>query len=206
VNTVFTDAPARLSPNDIVSTPKTWATLDYRTNEADFFESTVTSTITRAGTVHGLAHWFEATLHEDIRFATPPGDAEVYARTILPLAEPVAVDQGDEIEVTLRVDGRGSRWAWDLAHTPSRGARREFRHATFLGTPIDAATLLRESSTYRPARSSRGERAFHVLERMTGDHSVTDLRDGLAATLAGGSPLRDGVLDEVREIVARYGR
>jgi protein arginine N-methyltransferase 1 len=213
-NTVFDDRERSLLTSDVLSTEAAWGLLDYRICDGSPLERTVDLAFTRAGTAHGLAIWFEATVTEDIRYSTAPGSRLTYARTYLPLTAPVAVRRGDSARVTVRADVRGSRWAWDTrildadaAGGAAAATKADFRQSTFFGAPTSAADLLRQSTSARPVRSPHGEFARHVLDAMDGTRTVRELADG-APKPAGAKAARAStdLLDEVREIVARYAR
>lgn len=206
LNSVFTDAPASIPSSDVLSEPAVWTEIDYRTSDADMFSGTVEVPCVRRGEAHGLALWFEATILDDIAFSTAPGSNVVYARTFLPLLEPVRVENGDRAEVTLRVDTRGTRWAWDTRISRAGRALHSFRQATFFGMATDSAALVRESTSHRPKRSARGDRALRILESMDGERSVGDLAAVARDLMPAESPARAGVLDEVRDLVGRYAR
>jgi hypothetical protein len=108
--------------------------------------------------------------------------------------------------VTIRVDQRGSRWAWDWEIAGADGTPRTHRQTTFFGTPADATTLVRASSAHCPTRSERGERLLRILQDMNGERSVAELAERAREQLPDDSPLRAASIDEVRNAVARYGR
>lgn len=206
LNNVYNDSSARLAANDVLSAPRCWTEIDYRTTVDEIFEATFETEMARGGTAHGLAVWFETTVHADITLSAAPGTALPYSRMFLPLLEPTRVSSGDRARVTIRVDHRGTRWGWDWEIAGANGAPRAHRQTTFFGTPADATTLVRASSTHCPARSARGDRLLHVLEDMDGERSVAELAERARAQLAEDSPVRAAILDEVRDAVARYAR
>lgn len=207
LNYSYSDNPAPLSASDLLTGGAAWATLDYTTSDGGVLEGDVELVATRQGTAHGLAVWFEATIHEDIGFTTAPGWPLAYGRIFLPLLEPVRLGHGDRARVTLRADVKGDRWAWETTLLDEAGAEKaRFRQSTFFGTPTSPEALLRDSSTHRPELSERGAQVRRLLESMDGQRSVAELADALAASLPEGSPARARALDEVRDVVGRYGR
>lgn len=199
LNAVYDDDGRPVAANQLLSDGKAWAELRYGEDYQPVVEGTVELTARRGGTAHGLALWFEATVADGIAYSSAPGNVSVYNRMLLPLLEPVSLDFGDIARVTVRVDVRGERWAWDTEVLQSGGApRRRFRQANFLGKPTSPEALLRESSTYTPRPSPRGERAKKALGLMDGNRTVQEIADAL-----GGTP---AMLDEVREYVRQYGR
>lgn len=201
VNGVFSDGGSPIPAGALLSRPQMWTEIDWRTVESNVFESVVDSEITRGGEAHGLAVWFEAILHEGIGYANPPGTTMVYSRTFLPLVESVAVEAGERATIGVKVDARGTRWAWDT-EIPDKC---RFRQSSFFGQAVDAASLLRASTTYKPTRAPSGDRLLRVLQEMNGDRSVGDIAAGVGSSFPEGSPIRDSILEEVRDAVSRYG-
>jgi protein arginine N-methyltransferase 1 len=201
LNNAYSDGATPLAATSLLTEAVSWLDLDYRTIDSEVFEATVEPKVTRGGTAHGVAAWFDATVFGDIGYSNAPGASLVYSRVLLPLLEPLPIDAGDRARITLRVDARATRWAWDT----EIAGKQSFRQSTFFGLPIDAATLLRESTTHQPSRSARGERMLELLRAMDGSTSVRDLATRVADTLPEGSPLRAGILDEVRDAISRYG-
>jgi type I protein arginine methyltransferase len=201
LNAPYSDRTHPIASSDVLSDARTWTTLDYATFDSSVVEGTCALTVGREGVAHGFAVWFEATILDDIRFDTAPGSPRIYSRLFLPFLDPLPVATGDRLEVTLRADAHGTRWAWDT--TTSRGRTRQ---ATFLGAPTAPEALLRQSAAHRPTLSSHGSRVRTLLERMDGARTVQDLAHDLERELPPESPLRARALDEVREVVSRYAR
>jgi SAM-dependent methyltransferase len=71
-------------------------------------------------TVHGLALWWECTLVPGIVLSTAPGAPDTHwDQVYLPLLDPVHVEAGDELRITLISDTRaevGLRLLWQVAH------------------------------------------------------------------------------------------
>jgi protein arginine N-methyltransferase 1 len=204
-HTVLGDWSSKIHASDVLTTAAPWATIEYGAAPPRLDEE-VELTTTRLGTADGLALWFEATIADGIVFDTAPGMALVYSRTFLPFVEPLRLDEGDRLRVTLRADERGTRWAWDTHHLNAAGATKvRFRQSTFLGMPTSPSALLRASSSHAPSRSPRGDRVQQILNLMDGDHSVDEITEALRAS-SPASMTRDALLEEVREAVERYAR
>ena len=195
-----------ISASHVVSTAAAWATVVYGESSGPF-EGEVELRARRGGTIHALALWFAATIFEDLGFTTEPGTASVYSRLLLPVQEPVDVEPGDRIRVIVRADETGQRWAWETAFTTASGeTRSRQRQSTFFGMPTSPEALLRSSSSFAPERSIRGERVRQALELMDGARSVAEIASAIAASPNAANVPRDVILDEVRDLVARYGR
>jgi SAM-dependent methyltransferase len=200
LNSVYSDEEALVLANQVLSEAKPWTEVLYGEPFERSIGATVELPVTRGGTAHALATWFEATVRDGIVYDNAPGKKLVYKRTILPLLEPVRVERGDSARVTLRTEASGVQWAWDTAI----GERARFRQATFLGVPTSPETLLRESLGATPGRSPAGDRAARILAMMDGTRSVHEIADAIASSEPG---IRaTSLLDEVKTCVRRYAR
>jgi protein arginine N-methyltransferase 1 len=69
--------------------------------------------VTRAGTVNGVGLWFRATLADGVALSSGPGDrASSWGQAFVPIACPIRVGRGDELEVVVALrlgDGRGGQ-------------------------------------------------------------------------------------------------
>lgn len=198
LNSVYSDEEALVLGSQVLSEAKQWTEVRYGEPHARAISATVDLGITRGGTAHALATWFEATVHDGIVYDNAPGKKLVYKRTILPLLEPVRVEAGESARLVLRTDSMGAQWAWDT----TIGDRTRFRQATFLGVPTSPETLLRESLGAKPTRSATGERAARILSMMDGTRSLHEIADAIGA--AEKSVRAETILDEVKSCVRRY--
>jgi type I protein arginine methyltransferase len=207
LNTVYDDREAPLLASDVLTSAGQWGSLDYATYDGQVVDGAIDLTVTRNGTAHGLAVWFEANVFEDIIYRSAPGWALAYSRCYLPLLEPVRLGVGERARVTMRADARGDRWAWETELLDEGGiSRARFKQATFFGTPTAPEALLRSATTHQPVPSAKGERLRALLAAMDGKRTVTELVEEVERTLPAGSPLRGQLLEEVRDVVSRYAR
>lgn len=201
LNAIYNDREHPVSSSDLLSNGASWSTLDYAKYDGSVIEGTVELEVRRGGVGHGLAVWFDATIGGDLGYTTAPGWSLAYSRLFLPLADRTELSAGERVQVTLRADARGERWAWETT-TP----RGRMRQSTFFGMPTAPDALLRESSTHRPTRNDQGARVHALLEAMDGTKTVEELAHQLERALPEGSPLRRRTLDDVRDVVTRYAR
>jgi protein arginine N-methyltransferase 1 len=204
LNAAYSDSDGPLHANNLLTHGEPWLDLEYGEPPATSYERAVALPVRRGGVAHALAVWFEATILDDIGYDNAPGTLSVYARRVLPLAEPTPVVAGDRAEVTLRASAHGDRWAWDTTIESETGAAKAtFRQSTFLGMPASPASLLRRSSAFCPELSPRGKRAARVLEMMDGSKAVAEI---LAALRADESTTMIDDVEAVRDLVSRYAR
>lgn len=140
------DSAAPTSPEQLLAPSVRWTTLDYRTIDVRRVSGTARFACERSGVIHALVGWFEAELAEGIGYSNPPGDGQrIYGRTLAPLAEPIAVERGEVLEVTLRateVDGR-THHAWSGAVAGRSSAR--FKQSTLASMALHAAADARSA-------------------------------------------------------------
>src|SRR6266545_4571892 len=93
----------RAGPGQLLTDPCCWAVLDYSTLDVPDVRGAVNTTVSRAGTAHGLVLWFDAMLGEGAHFSNAPGAPElVFGRAFFPWPEPVPVVLGDAIAATVQ--------------------------------------------------------------------------------------------------------
>lgn len=205
LNTPVADA-GRVRASDLLTDSAPWATVTYGDQPA-VLEGEVELTARRRGMTHGLVVWFSATILDDIGFTTEPGTSMVYSRFVLPLLEPVELEHGDRVHLVVRVDEQGQRWAWETTvRTREDRPKTRARQSSFFGMPTSPEALLRGSTTFAPVPSALGERAKQVLTMMNGERTVTDLANELGALPSAPALPAHALLEEVRDLVARYGR
>lgn len=200
----YSDFSTPLRANHLLTPGEPWLTLSYGESAPPSLDGSVHLRVKRGGVAHAIAIWFEATILDDIGYDTAPGVSSVYARRVLPLAEPTTVGPGDQVELTIRAGARGERWAWDTTIVSSAGdVKARLRQSTFLGMPTSPASLLRRSSAFRPELTPRGARAARALALMDGSRSVAEIA-GAAEGADEAAKLE--ALEQVRDLVSRYAR
>jgi type I protein arginine methyltransferase len=135
--------PAALEAEALLAEPATLGALDLGSLSEPAFAGRARLTVTRAGTAHGLAGFFAARLADGITLTNDPRQATVgYSGALLPLAEPLALDAGDELAVEVSAhDGR--EWSWRVERAPAGGGATERRQqATLHGFPRSRQELL----------------------------------------------------------------
>jgi type I protein arginine methyltransferase len=135
--------PCTLDAEALLAQPASLGTLDLGSLPEPSFAGRARVRATRAGTAHGLAGFFAARLAEGITLSNDPRRATVcYVPALLPLAEPLALDAGDELAIEVSTYD-GLDWSWDVERTPARGGAVERRHqATLHGFPRTREELL----------------------------------------------------------------
>ena len=171
-------------PGNLLMAPHNWAVLEYASildpNVADHNSS---HKATRSGAAHGLLVWFDAELYEGIGFANGPQatrPAEVYGRAFFPLLVPVAVEEGDPINLTIEaelVDGEYI-WSWSTRiHSQDEAAviKADFKQSTAGDSPLSLKHLAGQAKNSRPALSKTGQIDLFIMGKMDGRASLAGI-------------------------------
>lgn len=161
----------------LLSEPADWATLDYQTIESADVHGTMTLTALRDGTAHGIAAWFDTVLCEGIGYSNAPGQPEtVYGTGFFPFSEPIAVNAGDSLTVTLRSDLIGgeyiSTWDTEAYRCGSDRPHTRLSQSTFFGGPLSIEKVRKRAAAHSPVLNADGELDAAILRAMTGNCSV----------------------------------
>ena len=99
---------ASIEAKGILAAPQVYADLDLRTVDSAALRRTLLFPISKRGTIHGLAGWFEATLADGCTLETSPlRPATHWKQAYFPLRDGIRVIKGDHFEVTLAVGPEG---------------------------------------------------------------------------------------------------
>ena len=203
---------AKVKAEQVISEARRWGSLDYTTVENPHFASTVSSSVTRAGTGHGICAWFDATLADGVEFSNAPGKPEaVYGAAFFPWPEPVALDEGDEVSVSLRADLVGPEylWSWDTCVAdrgdPSRG-KVEFKQSSFFGAPLSPARLRKQSASHVATLNDDGRIDQLSLQMMESGTPLGEIARHLTLKFPARFARLQDALTRVGELSARYSR
>lgn len=202
---------ARVTPEQLLVKPQSWASLDYATLKTTDVKGEVAWTAERAATAHGLVLWFDSTLAQGIGFSNAPDAPElIYGSAFFPWLEPVTLAVGDEISVTLQaklVDG-DYIWRWDtcvLDHGRPEQIRAHFKQSTFYGTPIPA-NVHKLAASHVPTLNEHGEADRFILALMDGETSQGEIARRVSDRFPTRFAKRQDALTRVGELSLRYSR
>jgi protein arginine N-methyltransferase 1 len=192
----------RVKPEQLLTEPREWAHLDYRSIAHPDVGATVRLTATRAGEAHGVLLWFDAELVDNIDYSNSPLSSElVYGSAFFPWPEPVSLDVGDVTSVTIKADlvGDDYVWSWDscIERRNAFGfSKSQFQQSTFWGALLAAEHLHRRAAHFVPHLKGEGQIDRFVLGLIDGEQST----DQIAHRLAGQFPSR---FASVKDALAR---
>jgi protein arginine N-methyltransferase 1 len=209
---VNTWTKGRVLPGQLLTASKCWATLDYTTIDSPDLAAEVSFQVTRSGTAHGLNIWFDSDLAEGYGFSNAPGLPElVYAAAFFPWCEPVEVETGDKVRVTLQANLIGEDYIWRWAARVWSGdnpdnVKAEFQQSTFLGEPLSPQRMRKRADRHVPQLNEEGEIDHLILSLMKGQLSVGEIATQVIDQFPGRCRGRSDALARVGEISQKYSQ
>jgi protein arginine N-methyltransferase 1 len=194
--------------NQLLTTPRQWATLNYNLIENPDISAEIIMPATRAGTAHGLSLWFDARLAEGVSYSTAPDrPVLIYGNAFLPLSAPVTLALGDSISVTLSADlvGDDYIWRWNT-RVLSQGdkVKADFKQSNFFGAPLSPLQLRKRESGYVPVLDKEGQIDRLVLSLMTGEHTLGEIARRVANEYPDRFKSWEDALTRVGELSLKY--
>lgn len=124
--------------HQLLTEPTNWAVLDYRTVVEPNVSVEIEQTAVRDGTAHGLLIWFDAELIDGIGFSNAPQmgkTAAVYGRGFFPFLEPIPLNAGDMIHLTLQANLIEDDYVWQwhtrvISHSNPGTVLANFKQST----------------------------------------------------------------------------
>lgn len=202
---------AKVTPEQLLTEPQQWSSLDYSTIDSADVSGTVESKAIRPGVAHGIVVWFDTVLAEGARFSNAPGQPPlIYGSGFFPLSEAVQIQPGDRIAVSLRADLVQSDyvWGWDTTvhDGQSSTAKAHFRQSTFYGGPLSLERVQKRSSTHKPMPSDAALVDVTALKAMTGERTLDDIARLVIAEHPGYFPSFQDALARVSDLSEQYSR
>lgn len=129
------------TPDQLVTEPRCWATLDYETIADPNVHGGAEWTVTKASAAHGILLWFDTELAEGIGFSNAPGEVEtIYGNEFFPFSSEIALEPGDVIRVDLAADLVMDRYVWRwstrITHGGPDGPEKASFRQTYLATEM----------------------------------------------------------------------
>jgi protein arginine N-methyltransferase 1 len=126
--------------------------------------------IERAGTVHGLAGWFSATLADGVTLSNAPtAQARVGRRNVFfPIDRPVAVQPDDVVRVAMHIIPADTIVTWTVEVLREGAVLARARHCTLHGMLLSGDDLRRTHPHFVPTLTARGRARLTVLQLCDG--------------------------------------
>jgi protein arginine N-methyltransferase 1 len=128
-----------LKPEQLLTEPVCWTTIDYYEVQTADVRAEISWRAARNGTAHGIAVWFDSELADDITLSNHPAAPKmIYGVGLFPFSQPVAITEGEHIQLRLAADlvNDGYVWRWDTHFSSA-----SFKQSTFYGVPLSQAQL-----------------------------------------------------------------
>jgi type I protein arginine methyltransferase len=177
----------RVSPGELLTGHRLWATLDYATVENHDVRGNLEWTIERPGTGHGIVVWFDADLAEGASLSNAPSSHEtVYGSLFFPWTqpEPLAAGQTVCVNLTAKLMESDYIWQWSTHIEPREGAGGSpvhFEQSELNGAMLSPAKLRRIAADHIPQLSEEGLVRRRTFELMDGKVSLEEIARRLAA-------------------------
>jgi type I protein arginine methyltransferase len=182
----------RMSPEDLLTAPALWTTLDYATIEHPDLRGTLQWAARRSGTGHGLLVWFDMELADGVGFSNGPDSPEtIYGSAFFPWPQPVPLAAGQHIcaEIEAKLLEKNYFWRWTTQIASAQNAAEtaaRFEQSQLQGAILSPAKLRKSASDFVPQLSDEGLLRRRTLELMDGRMSL----EGIARQLVTEFPQR----------------
>jgi protein arginine N-methyltransferase 1 len=209
-NQVHTRRKGQMTPEQFLAEPRPWAEIDYTRVESTEIAADVNWTVLRSGTGHGVITWFDTTLAEGVGFSNTPLAPELaYSSAFFPWSEPVPLDQGDMVAVTLhsRMVGAENLWCWDtrvMVPGDSTWIKASFKQSEFFGTPISPKRRRNLDAGHVPRLDEDGEIDRFLLELIDGKNSLGDMARRAATRFPARFPRWEDALTHASVLAKAY--
>ena len=202
----------RVNPNQLLTEPQLWTTLDYASIENPDVRANLDWRIERAGTGHGILVWFDADLAEGTGFSNAPSAPEtIYGSLFFPWTQPVPLAPGQAVCVSLeaKLVENDYVWRWTTRIEAGEGSGAPlicFEQSQLTGEVLSAAKLHSRAADYIPHLSEEGRLHRRAFELMDGKTSLEQIAHRLTAEFPQRFPRWEQALSYAGGISQEYGR
>lgn len=178
--------------------------------DSEDFNGEASFVATRGGTVHGFGGWFAAELAAGIDLSNvPPSMTPSWSHTFLPLEDPLQVETGDRIDLTISTSRSAARWRWQVTHYPAEAAGEidlsgiELQEQTTQLGELSALSAT-EDLTRIPSRNTNGEIDLFILQHINGKLSITEIAQRTREQFADKFSSYESLLEHIYRLMALY--
>ena len=160
----------RVQPEDVEVSgePATLFTLDSASLEP--VKATVVFDFDRAAGVDGVLGWFDAELAPSVHLTNAPGDPDRMRRwcNFYPLAQPLRVEPGDQLDFAVDLRPASSMMSWTAVWRRGTETLGRWRHSTVLGLFMEPDDLSRAGTTSPLQLTEHGKAVAAALAAIDG--------------------------------------
>ena len=202
----------RVDPDQLMTVPQLWATLEYDNIENPDVQSNLSWRVERTGMGHGILVWFDAELVDGIGFSNAPSAPEtVYGSLFLPWTSPVSLLPGQTVSVDLEAKLLSSDylWRWTTRIEPLERLSTsviQFDQSQLAGLVLSTAQLHRKAADYVPHLSEDGRLRRRTLELMDERTSLAEIAHRLANDFPERFPRWERALSYAAKISEEFSR
>jgi protein arginine N-methyltransferase 1 len=201
---------AEVDPDQLISEPARWATIDYSTVQSPDVSGMVTGRARRDAVGHGLIVWFDAVLHDGVGLSNAPGQPTlIYGAGFLPFSSAVDLKVGDSIAVSLQASliGTDYIWGWDTTVRRDGLTKPVVRlcQSSFRGAPLSSTRLRKRAHDHVPTLDVDGQIDLFVLQAMNGSAALEEIARALLARFPDRFKSEKKALTRVADISEKYG-
>lgn len=176
LNTIYRQ---RFKPEQVISQPCAWHTLEYETGAKAPAIAKFQLPILREGTGHGLGIWFETQLTDSTGYSTAPevGDT-IYGHIFLPWLAPVPLNEGQQCSVELKAHlvGGDYIWQWETSLTAANGRPSiHFQQSNFYGSLFPPSLIKKHAAEFVPVLSEAGLAERWLFQSMDGNRRLEEI-------------------------------
>ena len=197
-------------PSQFLSTPQSWAELDYLHISEPDVKAEIVFGVERPGTMHGWSMWFDTLLDDEAGFSNHPAQPEItYGNAFFPLEEPIALLASDSVQLNIRADLLEDDYVYSWhtrAFTREGTTKAEYRQSTFFGVPRTRETLQKQNSEYKSSLSRRGQLQCYILSLMDGSRTNEQIARAVMEEFPGAFANLDKALFSVTTVSRKYAK
>lgn len=201
---VNTRHPYNFTAGEIASAPAELGTIDLRADSPEHFAFSARLTADRSGELDGLAGWFACELAAEVWMTNSPLEPDRVNRSqvFLPFSTPLAVVEGDDIEVRVSVRHDTSHISW-TARVIRTG--QQARQSTWASTILDPLDRIPPGERHRQLTSA-GKALQSLLGHIDGQTPDSDIESAVLRDHPDLFPSRDQISRFVRAELNRNAR
>ena len=202
----------RVKPEQLLTEPKCWATLDYTLLEKPDVSGEVSLVATREGAAHGVSVWFDSELTEGVSISNAPTAPElIYGNAFFPFSNSVPLAAGDKISVEIYANlvSEDYVWRWNtfvLSQGQKEHVKADLNQSTFYGIPLSQGTLQKIANNHVPMLEDEGLIDQFILSQMNGNTSLGEIAERLLDSFPDHFPKWYDALTRVGQLSKKYSR